>query len=300
MWPLLNLYIYVCAHSAGEINMDNTILEGETARATWIMVHGPLCVTFVGYSFQTSMHDPKFNTVWIFELSFLKSVFLQCQPRDNWSAPIVFHEKILHSCSLLSFHWKQKSTIFSSLFPSDMNVHLTLPMMLVLSPTASFLISWLVCSLSVSYCSKCLCMNSKKSETGPFDTWRFQVSTLKCDWSSFFNTSNMMFCCFELKPVFLFTPGEHRWPLVCLILLFLIKPLVDHVIRKVTSRRWFVIFTFFSFICKILCWGENEDFFDAFACLQTLFQKYPSSYLYWVKYLIGPNILSCFEVAVKL
>lgn len=49
-----------------------------------------------------------------------------------------------------------------------------------------------------------------------FDTWRFQVSRLNCDWFSFFSI-HPIFCCFvsfKLKPVFLFTPGEHRWPLV--------------------------------------------------------------------------------------
>lgn len=42
-----------------------------------------------------------------------------------------------------------------------------------------------------------------------------------------------------------FSLRENIVDLLCLILLFLIKPLVDRVIRKVTFRKWFVIFTLF-------------------------------------------------------
>lgn len=34
------------------------------------MVRRPLCVTFVGSCFHTSMHGPEFNSVWIIEASF--------------------------------------------------------------------------------------------------------------------------------------------------------------------------------------------------------------------------------------
>lgn len=68
-------------------------------------------------------------------------------------------------------------------------------------------------------------------------------------------------------------------------------------LEKLHLRDDLSCFSFFK--KKMLRWGENEDLMlkTRFACLQTL-SIIISLLSEWC--FIGPNILSCFEVAVKL